>query len=65
MNNRTITIYMRKNINSAIFSAPLNLVKVEEYKEADECFRIKDTGSYKSIVICGFRSAKEPINLIK
>ena len=65
MNNRTFTVYMRKNIESAIFSCPLNHIQIEDYKDNEECFKIIDKGTYKSIVICGLSSAKEPIMEIK
>ena len=65
MNNRTLTVYMKKNINSAIFSAPLNHLQIEDYKVDQECFKITDKATYKSIVLCGLRSAKEPIMKIK
>lgn len=65
MNNRTLTVYMRKNIGSAVFSCPLNHIQIEEYKEDEECWTLIDKGTAKKIVMCGLRSAKEPIMLIK
>lgn len=65
MNNRTLTVYMRKNIGSAVFSVPLNHIQVDEYKEDEECWKVTDRATSKSIVLCGLRSAKEPIMLIK
>lgn len=65
MNNRTLTVYMRKNIGSAVFSVPLNHIQVEDYKEDPECWKVTDKATAKSIVLCGLRSAKEPIMLIK
>ena len=65
MNNRTLTVYMRKNIGSAVFSCPLNHIQIDEYKEEEECWKLIDKGTGKSIVMCGLRSAKEPLMQIK
>jgi len=58
MNNRTFSVFMRKDLNSAVFSVPLNHIEIEEYKEEEECFKIKDKATSLSIILCGLRSAK-------
>lgn len=62
MNNRTISVFMKKSLDSAVFSVPLDRVTVRDYKEDEECWKVVDTQSDKHIVVvCGMRSSKEPL----
>lgn len=56
---------MRKNLNSAVFSVPLNHIEIQEYNEEEECFKIKDKATSLTIILCGLRSAKQPLMEIK
>lgn len=62
MNNRTISVFMRKGIESAVFSVPLDKIQIKDYKEDDMCWKLLDLTNPKHMVIlCGMTSDKTPI----
>jgi len=66
MNNRTLTVFMRNNINSAVFSIQLDNIQVMEHKSLDECWRVVDNTNFNhKISVCGLSSAHEPHEIIK
>jgi hypothetical protein len=53
---------MRKGIESAVFSVPLDKIQIKDYKEDDMCWKLLDLTNPKHMVIlCGMTSDKTPI----